>query len=61
MYGQSRFATTTFSIGIKDGSGKTYWTYESNLELLEREGKPASHDGLMNVIWPTPELFSEQS
>lgn len=60
VYGQSRFATTTYKLGIKDAEGKVYWTYDRNVELLEREGKPAQHDGLMNVIWPTPELFSER-
>lgn len=54
-YGQSRFATTTYKVGIKDAQGQVYWTYDNNLKLLEREGKPVQHDGLMNVIWPVSE------
>lgn len=59
-YGQSRFATTTFKVGIKDEQGNVHWTYDKNVKLLEREGRPATHDGLRNVIWPTPELFSDR-
>jgi hypothetical protein len=57
VYGQSRFATTTFKLGVKDAQGNVHWTYDQNVELIEREGKPATHDGLGVVIWPTPQLF----
>lgn len=43
MYGQSRFATTTYRIGIRDAKGQVHWTYDRNIELFEREGKSAQH------------------
>lgn len=59
-YGQSRFATTTYRIGIRDAQDQVHWTYDYNVRVIEREGKPVVELSPAELVWPTPELFSDR-
>lgn len=35
LQGQSRFALTSYPIGIRDITGQVHWTYDQNVKVVE--------------------------